>query len=155
MAVTAQGRQAPGRPALSWPALDRPALGGPALGTELALLAGLCRVTGYHLLVPSGSPALAVTVLAGAALAGVIAAVLVGGAALARISAAVPQICRAAALREKSWRAAFGRQRDPDAAGVPVPERLRRPRRLPSHECGELGPDPGPELHLTPDSSAG
>jgi Family of unknown function (DUF6412) len=117
MAVTAQGR-----PALGWPALGTVlALRWAALGTVLALLAGLCRVTGYHLLVPSGSPGLAVTVLAGAALAGVLAAVLVGGAALARISAAVPQICRAAALREKSWRAAFGRQRDPDAAGRPRP----------------------------------
>jgi hypothetical protein len=127
MALTARTRPAPGRRALSRLTLRRPAPATvlvphwPALGTVLALLAGLCQVTGYALLVPSGSPALAVTVLAAAALAGVLAAALVGGTALARISAAVPQVSRAAALREKSWRAAFGRQRDPDAAGRPRP----------------------------------
>jgi hypothetical protein len=34
-----------------------------------------------------------------------------------RTSAALPMIRRASALREKSWRAGFLRQRDPDAAG--------------------------------------
>ncbi len=92
-----------------------------ALCGMLALLAGLGRMTGPGLLVPSGPPALAVTVLAGAALAGVLAAVLVGGAGLTRVCAAVPLISRAVALREKSWLAAFGRQRDPDAAGRPRP----------------------------------
>ncbi len=85
------------------------------------LLAGLARVTGHVLLAPPGPPALAVTVLAGAVLAGLLAACLAHGGGLARISAAVPLISRAAALREKSWLAAFGRQRDPDAAGRPRP----------------------------------
>jgi hypothetical protein len=34
-----------------------------------------------------------------------------------RAAAALPVLRRARALREKSWRAAFLRQRDPDAAG--------------------------------------
>ena len=87
------------------------------LGWVLALLSSLSWVT----LVPSGPPALAVTLLAGAVLAGVLAACVAGGAGLARLAAAVPLISRAAALREKSWRAAFARQRDPDAAGRPRP----------------------------------
>jgi hypothetical protein len=92
-----------------------------ALGNLLALLADLWRVTGHILLAPSSLPTLAVTVLAGAVLAGVVAACLAGRTRLARISAAVPLISRAAALREKSWRAGFLRQRDPDAAGRPRP----------------------------------
>jgi uncharacterized membrane protein len=88
-----------------------------ALGWVLALLSGLSWVT----LVLSGPSALAVTMLAGAMLAGVLAACLAGGAGLARLAAAVPLVCQAAALREKSWRAAFTRQRDPDAAGRPRP----------------------------------
>jgi Family of unknown function (DUF6412) len=88
-----------------------------ALGWVLALLSGLCWAT----LVPSGPPALAVALLAGAVLAGVLAACLAGGAGVARLAAAVPLISRAAALREKSWGAAFARQRDPDAAGRPRP----------------------------------
>lgn len=88
-----------------------------ALGWILALLSGLGWVT----LIPSGPPALAVAVLAGAVLAGVLAACLAGRAGLAGLGAAVPLISRAAALREKSWRAAYARQRDPDAAGRPRP----------------------------------
>jgi hypothetical protein len=93
-----------------------------ALGWVLALLSGVSWLT----LVPSGPlpsgpPALAVTMLAGAVLAGALAACLAGGAGLARLAAVVPLISRAAALREKSWRAAFTRQRDPDAAGRPRP----------------------------------
>lgn len=91
--------------------------GATALGWVLALLSGLSWLT----FVPSGPPALAVTMLAGAVLAGVLAACLAGGAGLARLTAAVPLISRASALREKSWRAVFARQRDPDAAGRPRP----------------------------------
>jgi Family of unknown function (DUF6412) len=87
----------------------------------LVLLAALGRVAGHALLAPPGPPALAVSALAGAVLAGLLAAVLARDGGPARISAAVPLISRAAALREKSWRAAFGRQRDPDAAGRPRP----------------------------------
>ncbi len=44
-------------------------------------------------------------------------ALLTSVASLSRTTAALPMIRRASALREKSWRAAFFRQRDPDAAG--------------------------------------
>jgi hypothetical protein len=58
--------------------------------------------------------ALAATVLAGAVLAAGLALLTsVAGTG----TAALPLIRRARALREKSWRAAFLRQRDPDAAG--------------------------------------
>jgi len=79
----------------------------------LAPLADLARETSHLLLAPASLSAVAVTVLAGA--------VLASGARLGRPSAAVPLIRRAAALREKSWRAAFLPQRDPDAAGRPRP----------------------------------
>jgi hypothetical protein len=72
----------------------------PALGAVFVLLAGLG--------------------LAGAVLASLLVVCLAHGG-LARVSAAVPLISRSAALREKSWLAAFGRQRDPDAAGRPRP----------------------------------
>jgi len=64
------------------------------LGSLLAVLAGLLRD-----LIPT--PQLAVSP--------------------SRTTAALPMIRRASALREKSWRAAFLRQRDPDAAGRPRP----------------------------------
>lgn len=92
-----------------------------AAGNALALLVGLARVTAHILLAPSGLSAVAVTVLAGAVLAAALALCLANGARLGRISAAIPLISRASALREKSWRAAFLRQRDPDAAGRPRP----------------------------------
>jgi len=87
----------------------------------LALLADLWHGTEHVLLAPSGLSAAALTVLAGAVLAGALAACLAGGAGPGRLSAAVPLIRRAAALREKSWCAAFLPQRDPDAAGRPRP----------------------------------
>jgi hypothetical protein len=87
----------------------------------LAVLADLWRTTGHLLLSPSAAlPTLAVTMLAAAVLVAALSCLAQGGR-LARISAAVPQLSRAAALREKSWRAAFLRQRDPDAAGRPRP----------------------------------
>jgi hypothetical protein len=91
-----------------------------APGSVLALLSGLWQAAGHILLAPSVLPAVAVTALAGAVLAGVLACLARGGRP-ARISAALPLISRAAALRDKSWRAAFLRQRDPDAAGRPRP----------------------------------
>jgi len=87
----------------------------------LAPLADLGREASHLLLAPSGLSALAVTVLAGTVLAGALAAFLASGAGLGRLSAAVPLLRRAAALREKSWRAAFLPQSDPDAAGRPRP----------------------------------
>lgn len=91
------------------------------LSSVLALLAGLVRATGHILAAPSGLSALAVTVLAGAVLAGALVVGLACAASLGRHCAAIPLISRAAALREKSWRAAYLEQRDPDAAGRPRP----------------------------------
>jgi Family of unknown function (DUF6412) len=90
-----------------------------ALGSLLAVLAGLLRdlVPSTQLAAaPSGLTALATTVLAGAVLAAALA-LLTSVAGVSRTAAALPLIRRARALREKSWRAAFLRQRDPDAAG--------------------------------------
>ena len=87
----------------------------------LALLADLWQLTTHVLAGPSGLSALAVTVLAGAVLIGTLAVCLASGARPGRLSAAVPLARRAAALREKSWRAAYQQQRDPDAAGRPRP----------------------------------
>ena len=83
-----------------------------------SLLVGLWQAAGHFLAI---SPGLAVTALAMALLAGAIAACLVGAAWLGRRSAAIPLTSLVSALREKSWRAAFLRQRDPDAAGRPRP----------------------------------
>jgi hypothetical protein len=89
------------------------------LGSLLAILAGLLRdlIPSPQLVVsPSGLTALAAAVLAGAMFAAVLA-LLTSVASLSRTTAALPMTRRASALREKSWRAAFLRQRDPDAAG--------------------------------------
>ena len=86
------------------------------LGGVLAMLAGLLRDLTQLATSPSGLTALATAVLAGAMFAAVLA-LLTSVASLSRTTAALPMIRRASALREKSWRAAFLRQRDPDAAG--------------------------------------
>ena len=107
------------------------------LSSVLALLADLlraagpdlARATGHILAAPSGLSALAATVLAGAVLAGALAVCLASAASLGRLSAAIPLISRSAALREKSWRAAYLEQRDPDAAGRPRP---RAPSAVPA-----------------------
>jgi hypothetical protein len=102
----------------------------------LALLADLWQLTVHVLVGPSGQSGLstlAVTVLAGAVLAGALAVCLASGARLGRVSAAVPLARRAAALREKSWRAAYQQQRDPDAAGRPRP---RAPSAAPAAAIG-------------------
>jgi hypothetical protein len=88
-----------------------------ALGSLLAMLAGLLRDLTQLAVSPSSLTALAATVLAGAMLAAVLV-LLTSVAGVSRTAAAtLPLIRRARALREKSWRAAFLRQRDPDAAG--------------------------------------
>jgi hypothetical protein len=93
-----------------------------ALAAMLAPLASLWQGASHAVLAPPPSlAAVAVTVLAAAVLAGALAACLASGASLGRSSTAVPLIRRAAALRAKSWRAAFLPQRDPDAAGRPRP----------------------------------
>jgi hypothetical protein len=89
------------------------------LGSLLAMLAGLLRDLAHIAVSPSGSAALtglAAAVLAGAMLAAVLALVA-SVASVSGLAAAIPLIRRDSALREKSWRAAFLRQRDPDAAG--------------------------------------
>jgi hypothetical protein len=87
-----------------------------AFGGLLALLAGLLRDLAQLAVSPSGLTALAAAVLAGAMFAAALA-LLTSVAGVSRTAAALPLIRRARALREKSWRAAFLRQRDPDAAG--------------------------------------
>jgi hypothetical protein len=87
----------------------------------LALLGDLSRMTAHILAAPSGLPALAVTMLTGAVLVAALAVCLASAATLGRLSAAIPLTSRTAALREKSWRAAYMQQRDPDAAGRPRP----------------------------------
>jgi uncharacterized protein DUF6412 len=96
-----------------------------SVGSVLAMLAGLLRAV-THLFgawpAPSvafgsaGLTALATAVLAGAMLAAVLA-LLASVARFSRTAAAIPMIRRASGMWEKSWRAAFLRQRDPDAAG--------------------------------------
>ena len=90
------------------------------LGTLLAVLAGLLRDLAQLAISPSGLTALAAAVLAGTMFAAVLV-LLTSVASLSRTAAALPMTRRASAMREKSWRAAFGRQRDPDAAGRPRP----------------------------------
>lgn len=83
------------------------------LGGLLAMLLRVLDPVAQLAASPSGLTVLAGTVLAGVMLVAV--AVLI--ASPSQESAALPLIRRASALREKSWRAAFLRQRDPDAAG--------------------------------------
>ena len=103
-----------------------------SVGSVLVMLAGLLRAVTHlfgavthvfgSLPGPSvafgsaGLTALATAVLAGAMLAAVLA-LIASVARLSRTAAAIPMIRRASGMREKSWRAAFLRQRDPDAAG--------------------------------------
>ncbi len=56
-------------------------------------------------------------VLTVAVLAVTLAGCLAVGASLAGATARLPVLRRVAALRDKSWRVAFLRQRDPDARG--------------------------------------
>ncbi len=91
-------------------------MGMTALGSLLTVLAGLLHDLAQLAVSPSGITALATTVLAGAMFAAVLA-LLVSVAGVSRATAAIPMIRRASALREKSWRAGFLRQRDPGAAG--------------------------------------
>jgi hypothetical protein len=88
----------------------------PVIRSVLLLLAVLWPVAGVPVAGHGGFTALSAAVL-GAVLAGLILAVLAGGARLARAVTSGPLVSRAAGLREKSWCAAFLRQRDPDAAG--------------------------------------
>jgi Family of unknown function (DUF6412) len=85
------------------------------------LLADLWQAAGHIMLGPAGPSGTAMTALAVTVLVGALAACLTCAAGIGRMSAAVPLVGRVSALREKSWGAAFMRQRDPDAAGRPRP----------------------------------
>jgi hypothetical protein len=74
------------------------------------------RLTGLGHVAVSPRDLLAVTAIA---LVGLAVALLASGVAAA--AAGGPPAGRVVALREKSWSAAFQRQRDPDASGRPRP----------------------------------
>jgi hypothetical protein len=87
-------------------------------GSLTGALATLLQLAGHLLAIlawadnPQRLAVLAVAVLAAVALGA-----LAAGASLTRTTAGLPVLRRVAALREKSWRVAFQRQRDPDARG--------------------------------------
>jgi len=97
-----------------------------ALLGMLTQLAGYGQVGSHAATSPSASGLMA---LAAVALTGMIVAFLAHGARIAAAVTARPLTGRAAALREKSWSAAFQRQRDPDAAGRARP---RAPSAVPA-----------------------
>jgi hypothetical protein len=86
-----------------------------SVGSLLAVLAGFLRDLTQLAMAPSVLTALAPAILAGAVFAAVL--VLLTSVAGGSRATAAPMIRRVSALRGKSWRAAFLRQRDPDAAG--------------------------------------
>jgi hypothetical protein len=94
-----------------------------------ALLDAFGFAGGYHaaLLASGQSPAL--VMLAAIGLTGLLVSLLAAGARIAAAATAIPLSRRAAALREKSWCAAFLPQRDPDAAGRARP---RAPTAVPA-----------------------
>lgn len=83
----------------------------------VALLAGLWQIAGHLLVAPTGAATLAATVLAATVLASALIAALAVSGLLTGGPGLAPLTGRAAALRRKSWSAAFIRLRDPDAAG--------------------------------------
>jgi hypothetical protein len=85
------------------------------LGSVLSVLTGHATWPGFAL-VPDGNATVLVA-LAAATLTCLLVGLLAQGARLAAAVTAVPLTSGAAALREKSWRAGFIRQRDPDAPG--------------------------------------
>jgi hypothetical protein len=76
---------------------------------------------------PVSPAALIALVMAGALVAMIVLAAQAVGRS--RTAAALPMLRRVAALREKSWRVAFLRQRDPDSAGRARP---RAPSAVPA-----------------------
>lgn len=90
-------------------------------GSALAAVAGHAADVAWALwvLLAAGAtlrPA-GLMVLAAVTLTCLFLALLAQGGWIAAVVGVVPQIARAAALREKSWRAAFVPQLDPDAPG--------------------------------------
>ena len=86
-----------------------------AVGSLLAVLAGFLRDLTQLAMTPSAATALAAAILAGAVFAAVL--VLLTSVAGGSRAAGAPMIRRVSALRDRSWRVAVLRQRDPDAAG--------------------------------------
>ena len=64
-----------------------------------------------------GKPSAGLAMLAAITLTAMLVALLAAGARIAAAATAIPLGRRVAGLREKSWRAAFLPQRDPDAPG--------------------------------------
>jgi Family of unknown function (DUF6412) len=101
----------------------------------MVALLGLTQLVGYlqvasHAATASPSQsASGLMALAAIALTGMLVAFLAHGSRIAATVTARPLTGRAAALREKSWSAAFQRLRDPDAAGRPRP---RAPSAVPA-----------------------
>jgi hypothetical protein len=85
------------------------------LGGALSALTGHATWQGLALM-PDGKPIVLVA-LAAVTLTCLAVGVLARGARLAAAVTAVPLRSGAAALRERSWRAGFVPQRDPDAPG--------------------------------------
>ena len=92
----------------------------------LTQLAGFWQVTTHVATSPSASGLMA---LAAVAVTGMLVAFLAHGGKIAAAVTSRPLTGRAAALREKSWSAAFQRLRDPDAAGRTRP---RAPSAVPA-----------------------
>jgi hypothetical protein len=92
-------------------------------GSMLAGLGWLLQVAGHLVAVllladtPQRVAILAVPVLVGAILAVAVAGCFAAGASVAGAAGPLPVVRRVTALREKSWRVAFLRLRDPDARG--------------------------------------
>ena len=108
--------------------------GAMAVGSLLAVLAGFLRDLTQLAMTPSVLTALAAAMLAGAVFAAVLVLLTsVAGQRDGSRPAAAPMIRRVSALRDRSWRAAFLRQRDPDAAGRARP-------RAPSAAPAAAGP---------------
>ena len=85
------------------------------LSGVLSVLTGHATWPGFAL-VPGEKPTVLVA-LAAVTLTCLLVALLAQGARLAAALTAAPQRSGVAALREKSWRAVFISQRDPDAPG--------------------------------------
>jgi hypothetical protein len=102
--------------------------GGLVSGTVSGIAADLIHAASWLAAGPSGLTALAATVVAGVALAAVFV-LLASIARTSRGAAVPPMLRRAVALREKSWRADYLRQRDP---GAPGRSRPRAPSAAPA-----------------------
>ena len=88
-----------------------------ALLSPLLTLAGLLAGGPHAVLAQAGLAPSGLVMLAGITLTGMLIVLLAAGSRLAAAVTARPLRGRSAAFREKSWRAGFLPQRDPDAAG--------------------------------------